>query len=69
MLEDFTGGGDAVIEVRELGGAIDGEQMWVAGAPVFVPGEIVCAETRGRGARWRHTVALEFSAFRVDPQH
>lgn len=73
VLEDFTGGGDAVIEVRELGGAIDGEQMWVPGVPVFVPGEdiVLCLEraggsVTGGAARWR-TVAMEFSAFRVDP--
>jgi hypothetical protein len=71
VLEDFTGGADAVIEVRELGGAIDGEQMWVPGAPVFVPGQdvVLCLERAGAAGagRWR-TVAMEFSAFRVDAQ-
>ncbi len=85
VLEDFTGGTDAVIEVRELGGVIDGEQMWVAGTPVFVPGQeiVLCLERAGGAAaaaavggavaagsgsvRWR-TVAMEFSAFRVDPR-
>jgi hypothetical protein len=70
VLEDFTGGADAVIEVRELGGAIDGVQMWVPGAPIFVPGQevVLCLERAGGGAaRWR-TVAMEFSAFRVEPQ-
>jgi hypothetical protein len=71
VLEDFTGGADPVIEVRELGGAIDGEQMWVPGVPVFVPGQdiVLCLERAGASGagRWR-TVAMEFSAFRVDPQ-
>jgi hypothetical protein len=74
VLEDLTGGADPVIEVRELGGVIDGEQMWVPGAPVFVPGQelVLCLERAGGAAaatagavRWR-TVAMEFSAFRVD---
>src|SRR5688572_19474457 len=70
VLEDFTGGADPVIEVRELGGVMDGVQMWVPGTPVFVPGQeiVLCLERAGGGgARWR-TVAMEFSAFRVDPQ-
>lgn len=66
VLEDLTGLTDPVIEVRELGGSIDGVQMWVPGAPVFVPGtELVLALERV-GARWR-TVAMEFSTFHVSP--
>ena len=66
---------NAVIEVRELGGVIDGVQMWVPGTPVFVPGQelVLCLERAGGAPtasgeeRWR-TVAMEFSAFRVDPR-
>ena len=69
VLEDFTGGADAVIEVRELGGAIDGVQMWVPGAPVFVPGQevVLCLERAGGaggrggagsgGEHWRRALA------------
>ena len=59
VLEDFTGGADEVIEVRELGGVIDGVQMWVPGTPVFVPGQdiVLCLERAGNdarvGVRWR----------------
>ena len=56
VLEDFTGGTDAVIEVRELGGAIDGVQMWVPGAPIFVPGQevVLCLERAAGGVALAH---------------
>lgn len=64
ILEDLTGVGSGVIEVREPGGEIAGRGLWVPGAPRFVEGEevVLCLE-RARGA-WR-TVALSFSAFHV----
>ena len=65
VLEDLTGGADAVLTLYEAGGQLpDGTGMWVAGAPRFVGGEdvVLCLERVGDGYR---TVAMSFSAFRV----
>jgi hypothetical protein len=65
VLEDFTGGADAVLTIYELGGQLaDGSGMSVPGAPRFVRGEhvVLCLERTTGGFR---TVAMGFSAFRV----
>jgi Matrixin/Putative binding domain, N-terminal len=64
VLEDFTGGTDSVIEVRELGGAIGDRTMWVPGAPRYTPGQevVLCLEPWRGGYR---TVSMGFSAFSV----
>ena len=64
MIEDLTGVDDAVIDVRELGGRWGSDELWIPGAPQFLPGaEVVVMLERGPGG-WR-TVALSFSAFSV----
>jgi hypothetical protein len=69
VLEDFTGGTDPVVEIRELGGAVDGLVMRVPGVPVFVPGQevVVCLRriASGLGAGQYRSVALEFSTFAI----
>lgn len=67
VLEDLTGGSEAVIEVQELGGMIGGRAMVVPGTPRFVPGaELVLCLEPIRNGRWR-TVAMAFSVFAVQP--
>jgi hypothetical protein len=65
VVEDFTGGADAVIVVEEPGGRLpDGRELWIPGVPRFTTGDdvVLCLERR-RGAY--RTVAFGFSAFHV----
>lgn len=64
VLEDFSGGTESEIEVRELGGTVAGRTMWVPGAPRFTPGQeaVLCLEPWLGGYR---TVSMGFSAFAV----
>jgi hypothetical protein len=64
VLEDFTGIGTGIFEVREPGGQVAGRGQWIPGTPQFVAGQdvVLCLERAGRA--WR-TVALSFSAFHV----
>jgi hypothetical protein len=65
VLEDFTGVNEAVVEIRELGGRVGHEEMWIPGAPRFLVGqEVLVLLERSRGGAYR-TVALSFSAFGV----
>ena len=64
VIEDLTGVDDSVVEVRELGGQIGEDQMFVAGAPGFTVGQEVLL-LLDRGPRGLRTVALSFSAFHV----
>ena len=67
IIEDLTGVGTGVIEVREAGGRTSRLGMWVPGAPQFAVGEdvVLCLE-RGNGSL--RSVAMSFSAFHVRPQ-
>lgn len=51
--DDYTGDADAVIEVREIGGALDGVELIVPGAARFLVGDdvLMLLESRGRGHR------------------
>jgi hypothetical protein len=53
VLEDFTGGTATRIEVRELGGIVGNEFLYVAGAVQYVVGEevVLCLERGPRGLR------------------
>ena len=64
MIEDLTGVNESVIEVRELGGRIGDDEMFVAGTPGYVVGQEVLLLLE-RGPRGLRTVALSFSAFHV----
>jgi hypothetical protein len=64
VIEDLTGVDEAVIEVRELGGRVGDRQLWIPGAPQYVPGleVVLMLERTARGLR---SVALSFSVFAV----
>jgi hypothetical protein len=65
VIEDFTGGADAILTVLERGGRLpDGTAVWIPGAPQFAPGDdvVLCLERIADGYR---TVSMAFSAFRV----
>ena len=65
VIEDFTGGADAIVVVLERGGRLpDGTHVWIPGAPRFEPGDdvVLCLERIAEGYR---TVSMAFSAFRV----
>ena len=66
VLEDLTGVDESVVEVRELGGRIGIDEMFVAGTPGFVAGQEVLLLLE-RGPRGLRNVALSFSAFHVVP--
>ena len=67
VLEDFSGQSDSIIEIRELGGVIGNEFLWVAGAVIYQPGTevVVCLERSSAG--WLRSIALGFSKFDVSP--
>jgi hypothetical protein len=64
VLEDFTAHPGDTIEVWELGGAIDGERLFVGGAVEFRIGEtvVVCLE---RGRLGLRSIAMGLSKFDV----
>ncbi len=67
VIEDFTGGADAILTVNERGGRLaDGTSLWIPGTPRFAPGDdvVLCLERTDDGYR---TVSMAFSAFRVQP--
>jgi hypothetical protein len=66
VLEDLTGVAEPIVEVRELGGRIGIDEMYVAGTPGYVVGQEVLLFLE-RGPRGLRTVALSFSAFHVVP--
>jgi hypothetical protein len=67
VLEDFTGESDSIIEVRELGGRVGNEFLWVGGGVHYEPGTeiVVCLERSSAG--WLRSTALGFSKFDVEP--
>ena len=64
VIEDFTAYPGDTIEVWELGGALDGEQLFVGGAVEFRLGEsvVVCLD---RGRLGLRTIAMGLSKFAV----
>jgi hypothetical protein len=67
VLEDLTGVDESVVEVRELGGRIGIDEMFVAGTPGYVAGQEVLLLLE-RGPHGLRNVALSFSAFHVVPE-
>ena len=67
VIEDLTGVDESIIEVRELGGRIGIDEMFVAGTPGYVAGQEVLLLLE-RGPRGLRNVALSFSAFHVVPE-
>ena len=67
VIEDLTGVDEAIVEVRELGGRIGIDEMFVAGTPGYVAGQEVLLLLE-RGPRGLRNVALSFSAFHVVPE-
>ena len=67
VLEDLTGVDESIVEVRELGGRIGIDEMFVAGTPGYVVGQEVLLLLE-RGPRGLRNVALSFSAFHVVPE-
>ncbi|MFN8062588.1 MAG: hypothetical protein U0Q12_25775 [Vicinamibacterales bacterium] len=67
VIEDFTGGADAELEVYELGGRDGATSMVVTGAATFTVGQevILCLERFGDGKL--RSVAMSFSKFDVFP--
>ncbi len=66
VLEDFTGGTERVLEVRELGGVHEGRFLYVGGGVHFEAGSelVLCLE---RGPRGFRTVAMNLAKFDVVP--
>ena len=67
VIEDLTGVNESVVEVRELGGRIGIDEMFIAGTPGYFVGQEVLLLLE-RGPRGLRTVALAFSAFHVVPE-
>ena len=67
VIEDLTGVDESIVEVRELGGRIGVDEMFVAGTPGYVAGQEVLLLLE-RGPRGLRNVALSFSAFHVVPE-
>ena len=67
VIEDFTGVGDAVIEVREIGGELNGRRMFVPGAATYLVGQevVLCLEETGQATL--RSVAMSFAKFDVFP--
>ena len=64
VIEDFTGAAGETVEVWELGGAIDGERLFVGGAVEYRVGQdvVVCLD---RGRHGLRSVAMGLSKFDV----
>ena len=67
VLEDLTGVDESIVEVRELGGRIGIDEMFIAGTPGYFAGQEVLLLLE-RGPRGLRNVALAFSAFHVVPE-
>jgi hypothetical protein len=67
VIEDLTGVNESIVEVRELGGRIGIDEMFIAGTPGYFVGQDVLLLLE-RGPRGLRTVALAFSAFHVVPE-
>lgn len=67
VLEDFTGFSGQVLTMRELGGTVEGDTLFVGGAVTYQPGSevVVCLEALPDG-RYR-SLAMGLSKFDVVP--
>jgi hypothetical protein len=65
VLEDLTGVDESIIEVRELGGTIGTQRLWIPGATTYTPGDQLLVCLKQRAGMWR-SVAKSFSAFHVE---
>jgi VCBS repeat protein/all-beta uncharacterized protein/FG-GAP repeat protein len=67
VLEDFSGEDDAILEIRELGGRVGSDFLFVGGMVYYEPGSevVVCLERSAAG--WLRSIALGFSKFDVAP--
>ncbi len=66
VVDDFTGGADRTIEIRELGGTVGDTTLSIPGAARFVVGDDVVALVERRGGSWRPS-AMAASIFGVRP--
>jgi hypothetical protein len=64
VIDDYTGGTDHVIEIRELGGTVGGATLVVPGAARFIPGDDILALVERKGGGWRPS-AMARSVFGV----
>ncbi len=53
VIDDYTGAGDPVIEIRELGGTVGGTTLAVPGAATFIVGDDILALVERKGEAWR----------------
>ena len=53
VIDDYTGGQDRTLEIRELGGALDGQRLTVPGAASFIVGDEVVALVEATRGGWR----------------
>lgn len=53
VIDDFTGGGDRTIEIRELGGTLGDQRLTVPGAATFIVGDDVLALVEATRSGWR----------------
>jgi hypothetical protein len=65
VLEDFSGYGDSTLEIRELGGTVDDEFLFVGGGVQYQPGSeiVVCLGRVADGSL--RSLAMGFSKFDV----
>ncbi len=64
VLEDLTGFTDATIEVREMGGVLDGTRLWIPGSTEYNVGDQLLLCLKQVNGKWQ-SVAKAFSAFAV----
>ena len=64
VLDDYTGGTDAVIEIRELGGTVGDTTLVIPGTARFIVGDDVLALVERTGSEWRPS-AMSRSVFGV----
>lgn len=53
VIDDYAGGADRVIEIRELGGTVAGTTLHVPGAAHLVTGDDILALVERKGGAWR----------------
>ncbi len=64
IVEDYSGGADRVIEIREIGGTIGSTTLAIPGAARFIVGDDILALVERRGGAWRPS-AMARSVFGV----
>jgi len=53
VIDDYTGGAERVIEIRELGGTVGNTTLRVPGAAQFIVGDDIMALVERKGGGWR----------------